>query len=59
MDRLALWFPMQNSSYQPSTPAFCSSEIPNDRDPMKSFLLVRSQSQISTESLLSLSDSFS
>lgn len=45
--------------YHPSTPDFCSSEIPKDKEPMKSFLLVRSQSQISTDNLLSLSASFS
>lgn len=33
--------------------------MPKDREPMKSFLLVRSQSQISTDNLLSLSASFS
>lgn len=42
-------------SYHPSMPCFCSSEIPKDRDPMKSFLLVKSQSQTSTERRRSLS----
>lgn len=47
------------TSYHPSTPCFNSSEIPKDRDPMKSFLLVRSQSQTSTDRRRSLSLSFS
>lgn len=47
------------TSHHPSTPDFCSSEIPKDKEPMKSFLLVRSQSQISTDNRLSLSASFS
>lgn len=46
-------------SHHPSTPDFCSSEMPKDKEPMKSFLLVRSQSQISTDNRLSLSASFS
>lgn len=33
--------------------------MPKDKEPMKSFLLVRSQSQISTDNRLSLSASFS
>ncbi len=39
-------------------PCFRSSEMPKDREPIKSFRLVKSQSQISTDSLRSLSDSF-
>lgn len=46
------------TSYHPSTPCFCSSEIPKERDPMKSFLLVKSQSQTSTDRRRSLSLSF-
>jgi len=45
-------------SYHPSTACFWSSEMPKEREPMKSFLLVRSQSQISTDSRRSLSASF-
>lgn len=36
-----------------------SSETPNDRAPMKSFLVVRSQSHTSIDSLRSLSEGFS
>lgn len=43
------------SAYHPSTPCFCSSEMPKDMAPMKSFLLVRSQSHTSTDKRLSLS----
>lgn len=43
------------TSYHPSIPCFCSSEIPKDSDPMKSFLLVKSQSHTSTERRRSLS----
>lgn len=45
-------------SHHPFTPCFWSSEMPKDREPIKSFRLVKSQSQISTDSLRSLSDSF-
>jgi len=41
--------------YQPQTDDFISSDTPKDRAPMKSFLVVRSQSHTSTDSLRSLS----
>ena len=43
---------------QPSHGIFMTSDIPNDIEPMKSFLDVRSQSQHSTKSLRSLSSGF-
>lgn len=46
-------------SYQPQTGAFISSDTPKERAPMKSFLVVRSQSHTSTDSLRSLSVGFS
>ncbi len=49
---------VSRSPHHPSTPCFRSSEMPKDREPIKSFRLVKSQSQISTDSLRSLSDSF-
>lgn len=58
---LAAFWPSHLSiqtSHHPSTPCFCSSDIPKEREPMKSFLLVRSQSQTSTDRRRSLSLSF-
>lgn len=45
-------------SYHPLAGIFISSETPKEREPMKSFRVVRSQSQISTDSRRSLSEGF-
>lgn len=44
--------------YHPLAGIFISSETPKEREPMKSFRVVRSQSQISTDSRRSLSEGF-
>ena len=44
--------------HHPLAGIFISSETPKERDPMKSFRVVRSQSQISTDSRRSLSEGF-
>lgn len=50
-----VFFLRLNLSHHPSIPCFCSSDIPKDSDPMKSFLLVKSQSHTSTDRRRSLS----
>lgn len=50
---------LHSNSYHPMAPCFCSSEMPKDMEPMKSFLLVKSQSQISTDRRRSTSVSLS
>lgn len=47
------------STDHPHVGALMSSETPNDMEPMKSFLVVRSQSQISMDRRRSLSEAFS
>lgn len=49
----------KRQTYQPHSGALKSSETPNDMDPMKSFLVVRSQSHTSIDSRRSLSVAFS
>lgn len=46
------------NSYHPLAGIFISSDTPKERDPMKSFLVVRSQSQTSTDNRRSLSVGF-
>lgn len=48
-----------SSPHHPSTPCFCSSEMPKESDPIKSFRLVKSQSHTSTDRRRSLSLSLS
>lgn len=53
------WHRVKLPCYQPQTGDFISSETPKERAPMKSFLVVRSQSHTSTDSRRSLSVAFS
>lgn len=58
-EKLNQWHWVKMPRYQPQTGDFISSETPKDRAPMKSFLVVRSQSHTSTDSRRSLSVAFS
>lgn len=48
----------QGTSHHPHAGIFMSSDTPKEREPMKSFRVVRSQSHTSTDNLLSLSVGF-
>lgn len=58
-EKLNQWHRVKLPCYQPQTGDFISSETPKERAPMKSFLVVRSQSHTSTDSRRSLSVAFS